>query len=369
MTLPNLTWKHWIAAVGLVILTIYMLARGANPNPKVKVDIPVQASSTQDIQKTTEVISGLNQSIKKAQDEAAIKAAPVQATDPQQNTLLAQQQQMLAQQAYLRALSASAGPPRQQEQRGDSPEGEKSFVLSYKDEDKESPSKANLGLVEADKLPRPDTQEPPAKLNDTGGFACGSEEEYWSGCIPEGSVILAVTTNVLRGDFTGPVMAKVSQPLMSLDKKHVLVPAGTVVLGESGKVEGQDQARLVIGFHRMILSEGSDYHRAGWAVSLDKLQGLSVDGSAGQQGKVNRHLGSTIAAAAAYGLLAGFSMIGTGSYLTNDGVDVYRQGFSQAMGQQGQQTLSRMMNRMPTITVPVGSECDVYIASDLRMRQ
>ncbi len=357
MTLSNLTWKHWIAAVGLVLLTVYMLARGANPNPKVKVDIPVQAASTQDVQKTTEVIAGLNQSIKKAQDEAAIKPAPVQATDPQQNPLLAQQQQMLAQQAYLRALSASAGPPRQQEQHEASPEGEKSFVLSYKDEDKAPVVQAAAPVVETEKETKPE-----------GGFACGSEEEYWSGCIPEGSVILAVTTNVLRGDFTGPVMAKVSQPLMSLDKKHVLVPAGTVVLGESGKVEGQDQARLVIGFHRMILSEGSDYHRSGWAVSLDKLQGLSVDGSAGQQGKVNRHLGSTIAAAAAYGLLAGFSMSGTGSYLTNDGVDVYRQGFSQAMGQQGQQTLSRMMNRMPTITVPVGSECDVYIASDLRMK-
>ncbi len=347
-------------------MILFMLVGKAAPT-KVQTEAPVQAASTQDIQKTTEVISGLNQSIRKAQDEAAAKSTQTQPQPEVQNPLLAQQQQVLAQQAYLRALSASSGPPRQQ-QTEVLPEGEKSFVLSYKDEDKESPSRANLNLVEADKLPRPDAQEPPAKLNDTGGFACGSEEEYWSGCIPEGSVILAVTTNVLRGDFTGPVMAKVSQPLMSLDKKHVLVPAGTVVLGESGKVEGQDQARLVIGFHRMILSEGSDYHRAGWAVSLDKLQGLSVDGSAGQQGKVNRHLGSTIAAAAAYGLLAGFSMSGTGSYLTNDGVDVYRQGFSQAMGQQGQQTLSRMMNRMPTITVPVGSECDVYIASDLRMR-
>ncbi len=356
MTLPNLSWKSWAAAGGMGLLILFMLVGKAAPT-KVQTEAPVQAASTQDLQKTTEVISGLNQSIKKAQDEAATKAAPVQAIDPQQNPLLAQQQQMLAQQAYLRALSASSGPPRQQHEEA-SPEGEKSFVLSYKDEDKVPVVQTPSPVVEAEKEAKPE-----------GGFACGSEEEYWSGCIPEGSVILAVTTNVLRGDFTGPVMAKVSQPLMSLDKKHVLVPSGTVVLGESGKVEGQDQARLVIGFHRMILSEGSDYHRAGWAVSLDKLQGLSVDGSAGQQGKVNRHLGSTIAAAAAYGLLAGFSMSGTGSYLTNDGVDVYRQGFSQAMGQQGQQTLSRMMNRMPTITVPVGSECDVYIASDLRMRQ
>ncbi len=359
MTLPNLSWKSWAAAGGLGLLILFMLVGKAAPT-KVQTEAPVQAASTQDIQKTTEVISGLNQSIRKAQDEAATKAAPVQATDPQQNPLLAQQQQMLAQQAYLRALSASSGPPRQQEQRETSPEGEKSFVLSYKDEDTVTPKGENQPVR---------VMEPVSPKDETtGSFACGSEEEYWSGCIPEGSVILAVTTNVLRGDFTGPVMAKVSQPLMSLDKKHVLVPAGTVVLGESGKVEGQEQARLVIGFHRMILSEGSDYHRAGWAVSLDKLQGLSVDGSAGQQGKVNRHLGSTIAAAAAYGLLAGFSMSGTGSYLTNDGVDVYRQGFSQAMGQQGQQTLSRMMNRMPTITVPVGSECDVYIAGDLRMR-
>ncbi len=360
MTLPNLTWKSWVAAGGLGLLILFMLVGKASPN-KVQTEAPVQAASTQDIAKTNEMITSLTQSAERAKQTEATKVnTPARVPAEVQNPLLAQQQQMLAQLAYQRALFAS-NPTRQQEQRETSPEGEKSFVLSYKDEDNVTPKGENQPIH---------VTEPVAPKDEpAGGFACGSEEEYWSGCIPEGSVIMAVTTNVLRGDFTGPVMAKVSQPLMSLDKKHVLVPAGTVVLGESGRVEGQDQARLVIGFHRMILSEGSDYHRAGWAVSLDKLQGLSVDGSAGQKGKVNRHLGSTIAAAAAYGLLAGFSMSGTGSYLTNDGVDVYRQGFSQAMGQQGQQTLSRMLNRMPTITVPVGSECDVYIASDLRMRQ
>ncbi len=363
MTLPNLSWKSWAAAGGLGLLILFMLVGKAAPT-KVQTEAPVQAASTQDIQKTTEVISGLSKDIERAKQEAETRnTTTVQPQAEVQNPLLAQQQ-MLAQQAYLRALSAS-NPPRQQEQHEASPEGEKSFVLSYKDDDKVMPENQNQPANITSVMP--ENRNQPQSI--TGEFACGSEEEYWSGCIPEGSVIMAVTTNVLRGDFTGPVMAKVSQPLMSLDKKHVLVPAGTVVLGESGKVEGQEQARLVIAFHRMILSQGADYHRAGWAVSLDKLQGLSVDGSAGQQGKVNRHLGSTIAAAAAYGLLAGFSMSGTGSYLTNDGVDVYRQGFSQAMGQQGQQTLSRMMNRMPTITVPVGSECDVYIASDLRMKQ
>lgn len=358
LSLPNLKIGHWLGLGALALFVILFFVAKSKPSTAARAgEAPTTSSVTdnaQAIEKTNQIIASLNQDIDKSKSNANTPAV-----QPPQNPMAqfqAQQfQQMMAQQAAQRAAMNYGAPRREVEQPTGA--GEKSLVMSFR-EDAQSVTSPPAPIVQK------------AAKDDGGvGYACGSEDDYWSACIPEGSVIQAVTTNELRGDFTGPVMAKVSQPLMSQDKKSILVPTGTVVLGESGRVGGQEQARLAIGFHRMILSEGSAYHRAGWAISLDKLQGLSVDGSAGQEGHVNHHWGSTIAASAAYGLLAGFALSGTGSYLTNDGVDVYRQGISQAAGQQGQQVLSRMMNRMPTITVPVGSECNVYVATDLRMRQ
>ena len=53
----------------------------------------------------------------------------------------------------------------------------------------------------------------------------------------EGTVIETVLMNRLDGSFAGPVMSLVSTDVYSHDRQHVLIPAGTKVLGEAQKVE------------------------------------------------------------------------------------------------------------------------------------
>lgn len=349
---------------GLVLASRFSTVKAAAPEPA-----SPAADVANDDAATNRVVDELMQKIDKSaqEDDANRQAGKGQAgthDTVQAQQLAQQQQQMQASQDYLMRLQASMRPAGQPDSYI-SESAKKSFVMSFREETPQQ--KADIGTAARPQVVVADGA--PQKNEDSSGrFACGSQENYWTACIPEGSVIQAVTTNELKGEFTGPVIAKVSQSLIAKDMKTILIPAGTSVLGEAGRVEGQDQARLAIVFHRLILSDGAAYHPAGWSIQLDKLQGLSIDGSAGQEGRVNHHMTTAILAAGAYGVLAGFALSGTGSALTSGGIGVYRQGISEGLGMQGETMLGRYLNRLPDVTVPINSECDVYFSRDVMVR-
>ena len=68
----------------------------------------------------------------------------------------------------------------------------------------------------------------------------------------------------LSGDFPGPVLAVVSVPFYSADRQRILVPRGARVIGTAQAVANEDQSRLAVSFHRLILPDGRwvslDFH-------------------------------------------------------------------------------------------------------------
>ena len=54
--------------------------------------------------------------------------------------------------------------------------------------------------------------------------------------IYEGTTVDTVLMNRLDGDAVGPVKVLVSNPVYSHDHQHVLIPDGTIVLGEAKKI-------------------------------------------------------------------------------------------------------------------------------------
>jgi type IV secretion system protein VirB10 len=67
--------------------------------------------------------------------------------------------------------------------------------------------------------------------------------------------------------------------------QHVLIPEGTVVLGEARKIgatgTGQ-QRRIAVVFHRLIMPDG-------YSVDLDQFTGLNQIGETALKDKVNNH--------------------------------------------------------------------------------
>jgi type IV secretion system protein VirB10 len=180
--------------------------------------------------------------------------------------------------------------------------------------------------------------------------------------IYEGSVLDTVLMNRLDGDAVGPVKVLVSNPLYSHDRQHVIIPEGTVVLGEAKKIGavgfGQ-QRRMAVVFHRLIMPDG-------YSVDLDQFHGLDQIGEEGLKDKVNNRYLQIFGTSIALGVIAGASEITQGGgTITTSGSQAFTNGTAASVSQSATTILDRFMQIPPTITIREGHRVKVYFTQDL----
>ena len=174
----------------------------------------------------------------------------------------------------------------------------------------------------------------------------------------EGSVVSAVLVTQLSGDFAGPVEAHVSIPFYSSDRQRILIPRGARFLGRAQPVRDQDQSRLAVGFHRLILPDGRWVNLA--------FHGLNGLGEGALRDQVNRHYFAMFAAAGAVGAIAGLTLQGA-SNPYEGGAAGFQSGVSQGLGQSSSQILDRFLNRLPSITIRAGHRLRIWMTGDFLM--
>ena len=171
-----------------------------------------------------------------------------------------------------------------------------------------------------------------------------------------------VLMNRLDGDAAGPVKVLVSNPVYSHDRQHVLIPAGTVVLGEAraiGSPEIGHQRRMALVFHRMIMPDG-------YSVDLDQFQELGQAGAEGVKGKVNNHYFNIFGPSIALGVIAGAGEIEQGGgIISTSGSQAFTTGASASVSQSASSVLDRFIEIPPTITVREGHRIKIYFTQDL----
>jgi type IV secretory pathway VirB10-like protein len=180
--------------------------------------------------------------------------------------------------------------------------------------------------------------------------------------IYEGSVLDTVLMNRLDGDAVGPVKVLVSTPMYSHDHQHVLIPEGTVVLGEAKKIGAEgfsQQRRMAVVFHRLIMPDG-------YSVDLDQFQGLDQIGEEGLKDKVNNHYLQIFGTSIALGVVAGASEIAQGGgTITTSGSQAFTNGAAGSVSQSATTILDRFIQIPPTITIREGHRVKVYFTQDL----
>lgn len=191
----------------------------------------------------------------------------------------------------------------------------------------------------------------------TGAAAATAGKTY---VLFEGTILETVLINRLDGAFAGPIECLVTSDVYSLDRQHVLVPAGSKVLGETRKVESFGQARLAVVFHRLLMPDG-------YSISLDQFKGLNQSGDTGLRDQVNNHYLRIFGASLAIGALGAVAEADTGGVLTQSGTDRFREGFGQSTAQSAEQILDRFLNLLPTITIREGHRVKVYLSGDLAL--
>ena len=176
----------------------------------------------------------------------------------------------------------------------------------------------------------------------------------------EGTVFESVLINRLDGQMAGPVECLLTGDVYSHDRQHLLIPAGSKLLGETRKIENFGQNRLAVSFHRLLMPDG-------YSASLDHFQGLNQIGDAGLRDQVNNHYLRIFGASLAIGAIGAVAAGGTSGALTASGGDLMRQGFAQSTAQSSAQILDRFLNILPTVTIREGHRIKVYLSGDLAL--
>jgi type IV secretion system protein VirB10 len=176
----------------------------------------------------------------------------------------------------------------------------------------------------------------------------------------EGNILETVLINRLDGQFSGPIECLLSTAVYSNDRQHLLIPAGSKLLGETKRVDSLGQRRLAVVFHRLLMPDG-------FSVSLDQFKGLNQTGDTGLRDQVNNHYLRIFGVSLAIGVLGAVAEAGTGNALTSSSTDLMRQGLAGSMAQSSAQILDKFLNILPTVTIREGHRVKVYLSGDLAL--
>jgi type IV secretion system protein TrbI len=276
-----------------------------------------------------------------------------------QLTPVQQQAQMIAAKERERAddsrfvsnlvYSRSADPPQQQQEQG------QRIPAQYGAAERQTNSSLVPSPAEGKQEDTPGGYKRPVEANVDSAIG----QPY---LVYEGSVLDTVLMNRLDGDAAGPVKVLVSNPLYSHDHQHVIIPEGTVVLGEAKKIGAAgfgQQRRMAVVFHRLIMPDG-------YSVDLDQFQGLDQIGQEGLKDKVNNHYLQIFGTSVALGVIAGASQITQGGgTITTSGSQAFTNGAAGSVSQSATTILDRFIQIPPTITIREGHRVKVYFTQDL----
>lgn len=388
----NLKMGIYVGAVLLLMLAMFVSSTrkttSTTDKPKAAVAAPaVQDNTANNVQALK---SELDQEKQRRQQEAILQSAAVPFGTPAQQAA-ATSFSATGQPASPAAYSAGAVPPAQSGGTAQAPqltpEQQEAQQLAAKERERLYASRfeSNLVYSHAEQPAQLGAAQPGQTTNFTTGRSAGellqqanspgAPASYKRGAevnvsaasgqpyvIFEGLTLDTVLMNRLDGDAAGPVKVLVSNPVYSHDHQHVLIPEGTIVLGEARKIGSSgfgQQRRLAVVFHRMIMPDG-------FSADLDQFHGLDQIGEEGLKDKVNNHYLQIFGTSIALGVISGAAQITQGgSSINSTGSQAFVNGAAAGVSQQATTVLDKFVQIPPTITIREGHRVKVYFTQDM----
>ncbi|MBY3349172.1 TrbI/VirB10 family protein [Rhizobium laguerreae] len=165
--------------------------------------------------------------------------------------------------------------------------------------------------------------------------------------VVQGTIIPAVLETAIDTELPGNIRAHVMEPVYSFDGALVLMPAGTILIGESNNDVNLAQGRVMTAWNRAITPSGQ-------SIALGST-GADTLGRSGTEGNVNNRYGTKfgVVVASLPSILGGGQDAGQMSDTTR----------AQASG-----TLDQYLSLPPVIKIPQGEEIRVFVNRDLVFR-
>lgn len=209
------------------------------------------------------------------------------------------------------------------------------------------------------------------RQDDKSSFVNGDRNNRWhlkNGQMPAPSPFTLFSSTIIPGvlitginsDLPGQIKGQVSQNVYdTVTGRHLLLPQGTVLVGQYDSRITYGQSRVLVVWTRIIRPDGSN-------IDLESMPGTDLSGYAGLTGDVDRHiwrllgavvLGSVIQAGAQAG-----SNVGYGPQSFSDSA---RQGIGSGVSDATQQLTRKELQIQPTITVAPGERFNVFLTKDV----
>ena len=175
----------------------------------------------------------------------------------------------------------------------------------------------------------------------------------------QGTFIPAVLITATNSDVPGAVKAQVRQNVYdSVTGIHLLIPQGSLLMGEYNSNVAYGQTRVQMVFTRLIRPDGS-------SIQLSNPQGMEDTGVNGLTGDVNNHWGRIIASAflvSAFSIPAVVMSNNNGNW---NGGNVAAYSMMNGVSQLGNQIVSKNLAVQPTIKLSPGKMLTIMVNKDM----
>lgn len=183
--------------------------------------------------------------------------------------------------------------------------------------------------------------------------------------IKAGTVIPGVMISGINSDLPGEIIGQVRENVYdSATGRHILIPAGTRIVGSYDSSVTQGQQRVLVVWQRLIFGDGS-------FISLGSMPGADTSGFAGFKDKVNNHYRQTFGTALLLSVFsAGIKMTqhDRNDSLPNNNLTAEQtltQELGRNMGQTGSEIMRKKINIQPTLTIRPGFRFVIVVNKDI----
>ncbi|MBY3027476.1 TrbI/VirB10 family protein [Rhizobium leguminosarum] len=185
--------------------------------------------------------------------------------------------------------------------------------------------------------------------------------------VVQGTIISAVLETAIDTELPGNIRAQVMEPVYSFDGARVLMPSGTILIGEFNNDVNLAQRRVLIAWNRAITPSGQ-------SIALGST-GADTLGRSGTEGNVNNRYGTKFGAAILISAITTLPSILSNRNSQSESGTTSKVGGGQVAGQMSDTTsdqasgvLDKYLSLPPAIKIPQGEEIRVFVNRDLVFR-
>jgi type IV secretory pathway VirB10-like protein len=210
------------------------------------------------------------------------------------------------------------------------------------------------------------SQDSSVEFHRTGGASVRPERQvgelqqagsrYW---LRAGSILPCAFISGVTSQLPGQVEAQITQNVYdSLDHRHLLIPAGSMLVGRPNPETRQGQNRIQFAWTELHLPDGEFRELGGMA-------GADGAGLAGVEGRVDRHWGRKLGLALMTSTINVAFHLATPPSGTGQLQDAVSQGVGQGVVQTATEGLRNMMQIPDEIVIRPGQSCSVKVEQSM----